>query len=91
VFKERADAFGEKLKDIPTALAADKAAAEKKVADLKAANAPAAELAAAEKALAAVPKDAAAAKADWTKAKAANEARAKPLAGMPRHAVAVLW
>jgi len=56
------------------------------VADLKAANAPAAELAAAEKALAAVPKDAAAAKADWTKAKAANEARAKPLAGMPRHA-----
>jgi len=86
IFKERADALGAKLKDIPTALAADKAAAEKKVADLKAANAPAAELAAAEKALAAVPKDEAAAKADWTKAKAANEARAKPLAGMPRHA-----
>jgi cation/acetate symporter len=86
IFKERADALGAKLKDIPTALAADKAAAEKKVADLKAANAPAADLAAAEKALAAVPKDEAAAKADWTKAKAANEARAKPLAGMPRHA-----
>ena len=86
IFKERADALGAKLKDIPAALAADKAAAEKKVADLKAANAPAAELAAAEKALAAVPKDEAAAKADWTKAKAANEARAKPLAGMPRHA-----
>ncbi len=86
VFKERADALGAKLKDIPAALAADKAAAEKKVADLKAANAPAADLAAAEKALAAVPKDEAAAKADWTKAKAANEARAKPLAGMPRHA-----
>ena len=86
IFKERADALGEKLKDIPTALAADKAAAEKKVADLKAANAPAADLAAAEKALAAVPKDAAAAKDAWTKAKAANEARAKPLAGMPRHA-----
>ena len=86
VFKERADALGAKLKDIPAALAADKAAAEKKGADLKAANAPAADLAAAEKALAAVPKDEAAAKADWTKAKAANEARAKPLAGMPRHA-----
>ena len=86
IFKERADALGAKLKDIPTALAADKAAAEKKVADLKAANAPAADLAAAEKALASVPKDEAAAKADWTKAKAANEARAKPLAGMPRHA-----
>ena len=86
IFKERADALGEKLKDIPTALAADKAAAEKKVADLKAANAPAADLAAAEKALAAVPKDEAAAKAAWTKAQAANNASAKPLAGMPRHA-----
>jgi cation/acetate symporter len=86
VFKERADALGEKLKDIPAALAADKAAAQKKVADLKAANAPAAELAAAEKALAAVPKDEAAAKDAWTKARAANTARTAPLAGMPRHA-----
>jgi cation/acetate symporter len=86
IFKERADALGAKLKDVPAALAADKAAAEKKVADLKAAKAPDAEVAAAEKALAAIPKDEAAAKADWTKAKAANEARAKPLGGMPRHA-----
>ncbi len=86
VFKERADAFGAKLKDIPAALAADKAAAEKKVADLKAANAPAADLAAAEKALAAVPADEAAAKKAWTSAQAANNARARPLAGMPRHA-----
>ena len=86
VFKERAASFGEKLKDIPAALAADKAAAEKKVADLKAANAPAAELAAAEKALAAVPKDEAAAKKAWTSAQAANSARTAPLAGMPRHA-----
>jgi cation/acetate symporter len=86
IFKERADALGAKLKDVPAALAADKAAAEKKVADLKAAKAPDADVAAAEKALAAIPKDEAAAKADWTKAKAANEARAKPLGGMPRHA-----
>jgi len=86
IFKARADSFAEKLKDVPAALAADKAAAEKKVADLKAANAPAEEVAAAEKALAAVPKDDAAAKAAWTKAKAGAENRAKPLAGMPRHA-----
>lgn len=86
IFKERAEALGAKLKDVPAALAADKAAAEKKVADLKAAKAPDADVAAAEKALAAIPKDEAAAKADWTKAKAANEARAKPLGGMPRHA-----
>ena len=53
IFKARAAEADAKLKDVPAAMAADKAAAEKKVADLKAANAPAAEVAAAEKALAA--------------------------------------
>jgi len=86
VYKQRAASFDAKLKDIPAALAADKAAAEQKVADLKAANAPTADLAAAEKALAAVPKDEAAAKAAWEKAKAAALANARPLSGMPRHA-----
>jgi cation/acetate symporter len=85
IFKARADAFDAKLKDIPAAVAADKAAAEKKVADLKANNAMASQLTAAEKELAAVPKDAAAAKEAWTKAKAANLDRAKPLGGMPNH------
>jgi cation/acetate symporter len=41
---------------------------------------------AAEKALAALPKDDAAAKEAWTRAKAAADGRAKPLAGMPAHA-----
>jgi cation/acetate symporter len=86
IFKTRAADLGEKLKDVKGALAADKSAAEKKVTDLKAANAPATEIAAAEKALAALPKDEAAAKAAWTKAKASAEGRAKPLGGMPRHA-----
>ena len=72
VFKLRAAALAEKLKDPAAALAVDKAAAEKKVADLTAANG-AAGFAAAEKALAALPKDAAAAKtgAD-TKSRALN-------------------
>ena len=86
IYQERADVFAAKLKDIPAALVADKAEAEKKVADLKAANAPADQLQAAEKALAAVPADATKAKEVWTKAKAANEAGTKPLAGMPRQA-----
>ena len=86
IFKQRAEANAAKLKDIPAALAADKAAAQKKLDDLKAANAPLAEIQAAEKALAAVPATEAAAKEAWTRAKAADEARAKPLAGMPRHA-----
>jgi cation/acetate symporter len=88
IFKQRADDLGAKLKDVPAALAADKAAAQKKLDDLKAANAPLAEVQAAEKALAAVPKDEAAAKAAWTAARAANDGRAKPLAGMPPHAQA---
>jgi cation/acetate symporter len=86
LFKKKADAFDAKLKDIPSALAADKAAAEQKVADLKAANAALADLQKAEKDLAALPKTEADAKAAWTKAKAANLDRAKPLAGMPAHA-----
>jgi cation/acetate symporter len=85
-FKARADEFAAKLKDIPAALAAEREAAQKKVDELKAANAPLAEVQAAERALAAVPKDEAAAKAAWTAAQAANNARARPLAGMPRHA-----
>jgi cation/acetate symporter len=86
IFKKQADDLGAKLKDVPAALAADKAAAQKKVDDLKAANAPVADIQAAEKALAAVPANDAAAKTAWTAAKATAEARAKPLAGMPRHA-----
>ncbi|RFP81168.1 cation acetate symporter [Hydrogenophaga borbori] len=86
VFKQRSDALAEKLKDPVAALAADKAAADKKLADLRAANAPSAEIAVAEKAVADLPKDEAAAKAAWTRAKAAADAKTKPLNGMPRHA-----
>ncbi len=85
IFKARAAEFDAKLKDVPAAMAADKAAAESKLAALKAANAPAAEVEAAQKALAAVPANEADAKKAWTAGKTANEARAKPLAGMPTH------
>jgi len=86
IFKERAEAATEKLKDVPAALAADKAAAEKKLADLKEANAPVADIQAAQKALDALPATEADAKKAYTAAKTANEARARPLAGMPGHA-----
>jgi cation/acetate symporter len=86
IFQQRADEATAKLKDVPAALAADKAAAQKKIDDLKANNGPAAEIQAAERALTALPKDDAAAKAAYTTAKTSNEARAKPLAGMPPHA-----
>jgi cation/acetate symporter len=86
IFKQRADEFDAKLKDPAASLAADKAAAEQKLADLKAANGSAKDLQDAEKALAALPKNAEDAKKAWTAAKAANTARAAPLAGMPNHA-----
>ena len=86
IFKQRSADLAEKLKDPAAALAADKAAATTKVADLKTANAPAAELAAAEKALTSMPIDAAAAKAAWSKAKAAADVKALPLNGMSPHA-----
>lgn len=85
VYADRAKANADKLKDPVAALAADRAAAEKKLADLRAANAPVTEVQAAEKALAAVPKDQAAAVKAWTAAKTAAEAKDKPLGGMPRH------
>jgi cation/acetate symporter len=85
-FKKQSDDLAAKLKDIPTALMAERTTAERRVADLKAAAAPMADIQAAEKALAAVPKNEADAKKAWTAAKTAADARAKPLAGMPPHA-----
>lgn len=86
IFKQRSAALAEKLKDPAAALAADKAAAEQKLAELKAANAPGADIAAAEKALAALPKDADAAKKAWTAAKASADVKSRPLNGMAPHA-----
>ena len=88
IFKDRAAAADAKLKDLPKAMADDLAAAEKTLADLRAANAPRAELEAADKALAAVPRNEADAKKKYAADKAAAEARAKPLAGMPSHGLA---
>jgi cation/acetate symporter len=85
-FKKQSDELAAKLKDIPTALAAERAAAERNLASLKASAAPMADIQTAEKALAAIPKNEADAKKAWTAAKTAADARAKPLAGMPPHA-----
>jgi cation/acetate symporter len=86
IYAQRSAALAEKLKDPAAALAADKEAATKKVEELKAASAPAADIAAAEKALAALPKDAEAAKKAWTAAKAGADTKSRPINGMPKHA-----
>ena len=86
IFKQRADEAEAKLKNVPAAMAADKAAAEKVLADLKAANGSKAAITAATNALAALPATEAAARAKYTADRNANNARSAPLAGMPRHA-----
>ncbi len=78
IFKARSDAAVDKLKDVPAAMAADKAAAEKKVEELKASNGRLADIQAAEAALAKLPKDEAAARAAYTAARTSNAARANP-------------
>jgi len=86
VFQARADEYQARLADIPSALAKERAAAGGRIAALKARNAPQGDIQAAERALAAVPRDADAARAEWTHARDANLERARPLAGMPPHA-----
>ncbi len=78
IFKDRADAANAALKDPAKAYADGKVTAEKRVTDLKTANASADQIAAAEKAMAAYPKDEAAAKGQWNKEKGLA-ARAGPV------------
>ena len=85
-FKARAEMDAAKLRDVPAALLADRVAARALVERLKASDAPLAQIQAADKAAASLPKNEADARAVWTRSQAANEARAKPLAGMPLHA-----
>ncbi len=86
VHQARADRLTEKLRDIPAALASERASIEARLAELKEVNAPLAEYQATERELTALPPDEAAAREAWTRARDAAQARARPLAGMPRHA-----
>ena len=90
IFKQRAEALAEKIKNPAQAMATDKVAATQKVAALKAANASVADISAAGKALAALPKDEETALRNWSAAKAADEIKSQPLNGMPAHAAQFL-
>jgi len=86
VFEARAAALDAKLRDVPAALAADRAAAAGRLAALQAADAPLARLQAAAQALNRLPRDTDDARRAWTAARDTDLERARPLAGMPRHA-----
>ena len=77
MFKSRADAASANLKGLPGSFDTEKQKLVAGLDKLKAENAPADQVGAAQKALEAFPKDAAAAKAQWTK-DAAGAARAGP-------------
>ena len=87
-FKALANDYAARLRDVPGAMALEREAAEKKAAQLRTVNAPLGQIQAAEKVVAQLPKSEAAARELWSKAAALNEARAKPLGGMPPHAQA---
>ncbi len=87
-FKALAEDYSARLRDVPRAMALERESVEKKAAQLRLADAPLAQIQAAEKAVSLLPKSEAAARDLWTKAAALNEARAKPLGGMPPHAQA---
>ncbi len=86
LYLERARELQTKLADPAVALAADKAAAEAQLARLRSANAPSRQISAAEKAVSALPRDAAAARTLWSRAKAEADTKSRPLNGMPPHA-----
>jgi cation/acetate symporter len=86
MLEERAKALGRKLEDVPGSLAQERLEAQRQVARLKAEDAPLAQIQAAEKRLALMPRTVDEARELWQRQKASDEARAKPLAGMPPHA-----
>ena len=84
--RARADVLGERLRHPEISLLAEREAARRNIVTLKRTNAPQRDIQAAERALAALPKDEAAAIAQWRAEREELESRARPLAGMPDHA-----
>jgi cation/acetate symporter len=84
-FLRRAADYEAKLRDVENALARDRAAARDQIRRLKAADADSSRIVAANRELAALPKDAAAAREVWTRARQESLQRAQALGGLPPH------
>lgn len=85
IHQQRADAAGERLADVPAALAQAQAQAAARVAGLKAQEAPLAQIQAAEKQRAALPRTAAEAEERWRREQAGEAHLARPLSGLVPH------
>jgi cation/acetate symporter len=87
-FARRAQVFEDRLQDVDGAMVAWRQELEEKIRMLKAQSADYAAIAQARRELLAVPRDAATAREQWTRAMLDNRERSKPLGGMPPHAQA---
>ena len=84
-FMRRAGEYQVWLSDIDNSLRRERAAAQERIRQLKAQDADSTRIVAAYRELAALPKDAAAAREQWTRAMNESLQRARPLGGLPPH------
>lgn len=84
-FLRRASEYRAWLGDIEASLERERAKARERIRVLKAQNADSARIVAATRELAALPKDVASAREQWTRAMNESLERAKPLGGLPQH------
>ncbi|WP_090139566.1 VC_2705 family sodium/solute symporter [Limnohabitans sp. DM1] len=87
-FARRAQVYEDRLKNVDGAMVALRHELEEKIRMLKSQSADYAAIAQARRELLAVPRDAATAREQWTRAMHDNRERSKPLGGMPPHAQA---
>ena len=87
-FAQRAQVYENSLKNVEESMVALRQELEEKIRMLKAQSADFAAIAQARRELLAVPRDAATAREQWTRAMLDNRERSKPLGGMPAHAQA---
>lgn len=87
-FGRRVAHYEAMLADVEGALARERAAARERIRQLKAEDADSARIVAANRALAALPRDAEAARELWTRQMKDAQLRAQPLGGLPPHGTA---
>ena len=88
IYAQRADALEQKLQDVDTALRLERMELRRQLRELGDTVADDTRAMALRRQIAAVPKDATAARELWTRQLAENRSRAQPLGGMPPHAQA---
>ena len=87
-FQRRAERYAERLQDVSTALEQERARVQARIYQLRSQNADVALIMAASRELAALPRDEATAREQWSRAQQDALERARPLGGLPAHSQA---